>query len=148
MKVPDFNDAHPLIVFDGVCHFCSRSMQILFEHEKGVEIHFTQTRSSLGRALLRHYHLDPDDPVSFLFLYQGKASQSSAAIFSLCKHLKGWPRLVRYFWIIPRPVTNLAYRILARNRYKIFGKSDVCLVPSAQMQKRLLDPVKFYAEKT
>lgn len=135
--VPAFDDTNPLVIFDGVCHFCSRSMRIVYEHEK-TPINFAPTQSPLGRVLLMHYGLDTDDPASFLYLNDGNALQSSTAVFALAKHLKGWPSLIRLCWVIPRPLTNLAYKLFARNRYKWFGKSDVCLIPSPEMKSRLI----------
>lgn len=135
--VPAFDDAHPLVIFDGVCHFCSRSMRIVFEHER-TPINFAPTQSSLGRALLTHYGLDANDPASFLYLDNGHALQSSTAVFALAKQIKGWPTLIRLFWVIPRPLTNFAYKLFARNRYKWFGKSNTCLIPSPEMKSRLI----------
>lgn len=137
-SVPKFEDVDAFVVFDGVCHFCSRSMRIVFEHEKD-PIHFIPTQSGLGRALLAHYDLDPDDPASFIFVNHGRARFSSTGVFALSRKLKGWPALLQVFWIIPRPLTDWLYGIFARRRYNVFGRSDMCLIPSADMKSRLLD---------
>jgi predicted DCC family thiol-disulfide oxidoreductase YuxK len=137
-NVPDFDDAQPFVVFDGVCHFCSRSMRIVFEHEKQ-PIHFVPTQSELGRTLLNHYGLNADDPASFIFIDQGKARFSSSGVFALSGELKGWPALMQIFWIMPRPITDWFYGVFARNRYNWFGKSEVCMVPSPDMKNRLID---------
>lgn len=137
--MPKFDGQDPLVVFDGVCHFCSRSMRIVFNHEKDVPIYFTPTQSDLGRALLVKNGLNPDDPSSFLFIYAGQTWASSSAVFALAKLLKGWPGLVRVFWLIPRPLTNWVYKVFARNRYNWFGKSDVCIIPTPKMKARLMD---------
>lgn len=139
LEIHEFDDQNPLVVFDGVCHFCSRSMRIVFAHEKHIPIYFTPTQSELGKALLTTHGLDPDDPSSFLFLHSGKVWTSSSAVFALAKLLKGWPTLVRLFWIIPRPLTNWVYKVFARNRYTWFGKSDICMIPIPDMKARLLD---------
>ena len=139
MEICEFDDRNPLVVFDGICHFCSRSMGIVFTHEKDVPIYFTPTQSKLGKALLVKNGLNPDDPSSFLFLHEGNVWTSSSAVFALAKLLKGWPTLVRLFWILPRPLTNWVYKIFARNRYNWFGKSDVCMIPTPEMKARLLD---------
>ena len=139
-NVPKFDDSHPLVVFDGICNFCSRSMRVVFFHETQ-PIYFTATQSDLGQALLLHYGLDPKDPSSFLFLHNGKAKQSSDAIFALAGLLKNWPRLIGIFWIIPRPFTDFVYKIFARNRYKWFGKKTACLLPTPEMKLRMLGNV-------
>jgi len=137
-NIPSFEDKDLLVVFDGVCHFCSRSMRAVFEHEKQ-PIYFIPTQSILGNRLLIHYGLDPDDPASFIFLEKGKAKFSSSGVFALSRYVSGWPAILRVFWIIPRPLTDFAYKIFARNRYRWFGKSDTCMVPSDEMKSRLLD---------
>lgn len=116
-------------------------MRIVYEHETS-PIYFAATQSDLGRALLTHYGLDPDDPSSFLFLSDGKAWQSSSAVFALAKLLRGWPKFLLIFWVIPRPFTDFVYRMFARNRYKWFGKSDVCMIPSPDMKARMVGIVK------
>ena len=116
-------------------------MRIVFKHEN-TPIYFAATQSDLGIALLTHYGLDPDDPSSFLFLRGGEALRSSSAVFSLAGQLRGWPKLLLIFWIVPRPLTNFVYRIFARNRYKWFGKSDACMIPSPQMKARMVGVVK------
>ena len=93
-------------------------MRIVYEHETS-PIYFAATQSDLGRALLTHYELDPDDPSSFLFLSGGKALRSSSAVFSLAGQLRGWPKLLLISWIIPRPLTDFIYRVFAKNRYKM-----------------------------
>jgi len=89
--VPKYNGQNPLVVFDGVCHFCSRSMRTVYTHEKDIPIYFTPTQSELGKALLEKNGLDSDDPKSFLFLYKDKVWTSSSAVFALAKHLRGDP---------------------------------------------------------
>ena len=137
--MPKFDNRKPLVVFDGVCHFCSRSMRLVYSHEKDVPIYFAPTQSKLGKKLLTENGLNPDDPSSFLFLYGGKVWTSFGAVFALAKMLKGWPACVCMFWIIPRPLTDWVYRIFARNRYTWFGKSDFCMVPTPDMKSRLVD---------
>ena len=112
-------------------------MRVVFKHETS-PIYFAATQSDLGSALLTHYGLDPDDPSSFLFLRGGKAWQSSSAVFALAKLLRGWPKLLLIFWVIPRPLTDFVYRAFAKNRYKWFGKSDTCMIPSPEMKARMV----------
>jgi len=88
-------------------------MGIVFKHEKDLAINFTPTQSDLGRGLLTHMGLDPDDPKSFLFLHAGRVWTSSSAVFALAKHLRGWPAWVRVFWIVPRPLTDSLYGLAA-----------------------------------
>jgi predicted DCC family thiol-disulfide oxidoreductase YuxK len=114
-------------------------MRIVFEHDKSETINFAPVQSVLGAALLMHYGLNPNDPASFIFLEDGPAKFSSSAVFALSGKLKGWPRLVQIFWIIPRPLTDLLYKIIARNRYKWFGKSEACLIPTPEMKSRLIN---------
>ena len=136
--VPVYSDGQPLVVFDGVCHFCSRSMAIVYAHEKQ-PIFFVPMQSQFGREIMSKHGLDPDDPSSFLFTFNGRVFTSSSGVFALAKFLKGWPRLIRVFWIVPRPLSDWAYGVFARNRYRWFGKSKTCMIPTPDMKSRLLD---------
>lgn len=136
--VPDFDDTHPVMVFDGVCHLCSGAARLIHSRETR-PIYFVPIQSNLGKSLLAHYDLNPADPTSFLYLEDGIVRTDSAAVFALFKKIKGWPRLINVFSLLPRGVTDWAYRIVARNRYALFGKSVTCVIPAPTLRARFLD---------
>ncbi len=125
-------------LFDSQCLLCSRGVQYTLRHEKDATIRFVAIQSGEGRALARQHDIDPDDPTTFLFIEEGTALEASDAVIALAQHLKrlGWiARLCRF---IPRPLRDAAYRMIARNRYALFGKTDACIIPSAEQRHRFV----------
>jgi len=133
------NDGAPVIVFDGVCLLCSRWVRFVLRHDRGGNIRFASMQSGSGRALLQRFGLDPNDPLSLLYVVDGEGFQDSDAILRVLGSFGGAWRLTAVLRLIPRPGRDALYRWLARNRYRWFGRSDRCFVPSADQSGRFLD---------
>ena len=88
--------------------------------------------------MLSHYGLDPDDPDSWLYLVDGQVFKSLDAVIRVGKRLGGWGRLLQIFRIFPKPVQDWLYKRLARNRYRLFGRREVCLVEDKGLRSRLI----------
>lgn len=125
-------------VFDSVCVLCSRGVQYTLKHEKAASIRFVAIQSDEGRLLAQSKGIDPDDPTSFLFIEDGKALEKTDAIIALSKHLKGPAQIAVILKIIPRRIRDAAYLFIARNRYRIFGKTDICIVPPINQRERFV----------
>ncbi|HVJ61216.1 MAG TPA: thiol-disulfide oxidoreductase DCC family protein [Tahibacter sp.] len=128
-----------VVVFDGVCLLCSRWVGFVVRHDRGARIRFAAMQSASGRELLAQHGLDADDPLSFLYVADGHGYQNSDAIVRVLTSFGGAWRLARALRVIPRPLRDAAYRLIARNRYRWFGRRDVCLVPDAAIAARFLD---------
>ncbi|WIV49840.1 DUF393 domain-containing protein [Marivivens sp. LCG002] len=136
--VPSFDDYAPVAVMDAECAFCSWSARLLHRLDKSGEVRICPIQSPLGAALARHYGLDPSDPVSWLFLDEGRAFVDLEAVIQAGQRMGGWARFTVLFRVFPRPVRDWLYRSVARNRYRLFGKADMCALPDLLFQKRLL----------
>lgn len=132
-------DAGPIVVFDGVCRLCSHWVQFLLRHDRSGRIRFASMQGNAGRALLQQNGLDPDDPLSFLWIERDRGYRNSEAVLRLLAALGGGWRLARAFLIVPRPWRDALYRLVARNRYRWFGRRDACLLPDAAVAQRFLD---------
>ncbi|HEY8616994.1 thiol-disulfide oxidoreductase DCC family protein [Phenylobacterium sp.] len=136
---PDVLDG--LWVFDGVCNFCSGSVQLALRLDRRGELRFTPLQSPFGRAIAERYGLDLENPDSFLFFDRGQPLDASDAVLALARRLGppwSWAGLLR---AIPKPARDAAYGLLARNRYRLMGKKAGCMVPSPQVRARfLLEP--------
>lgn len=95
-------------------------------------------QTPLGAALLRHYGLVPEDPSSWLFIDNGVAHRDFEAVLHAGRSFGGWARLTGALRAVPGPLRNWLYRRLARNRYAVFGRADMCGLPDPAFQKRLL----------
>lgn len=128
----------PIWLFDSHCVLCSRGVQYALRHEKAPEIRFIAIQSETGRALAHHHEVDPDDPATFLFIQGGRALEASDAVIALSRYLKGPARIAPALRVVPKALRDAAYGLLARNRYKIFGKAKVCIVPPPEQQDRFV----------
>jgi predicted DCC family thiol-disulfide oxidoreductase YuxK len=130
--------AERIVVFDGVCHFCNRWVQFLLRHDRAGRFRFAPMQGEAGRTLLAGHGLDADDPATFLLLRAGKAHVQTDAILHVLGDL-GWPwRAAIALRIVPGALRDAGYRVLARNRYRWFGRRDVCVVPTDEQRARFL----------
>ncbi|NLG76757.1 MAG: thiol-disulfide oxidoreductase DCC family protein [Xanthomonadaceae bacterium] len=132
-------ESNSVIVFDGACVLCSRWVSFVLRHDRRGVFRFAAMQSATGHDLLREHGIDPHDPVSFLLLEQGRAYTDTDAIARVLLNFGFlWRSIARSMRIVPRPMRDASYRWLARNRYRFFGRREVCLVPSASDAERFL----------
>lgn len=139
MNAPDPAVEAPVIVFDGVCALCSRWVRFLLRFDRAGRYRFAAMQGAHGRRLLSAHGLDPDDPMSFLLLEDGRALTDSDAILRVLAGLGGPWRLATSARLLPRRWRDAAYRALARNRYRWFGRHDACYLPTPAQAARFLD---------
>lgn len=133
---PDAGGA--IVVFDGVCVLCSGWVGFLLRHDHARQFRFAAMQGEAGRRLLDAHGLDPDDPMSFLLLDATGARTDSDAIIAVLARLGGVWRIAAALRALPRGLRDAAYRRLARNRYRWFGKREACHLPSAAERERFL----------
>lgn len=128
-----------IVLFDGVCNLCSRSVQLVIKHDPGCAFQFAAIQSDAGKVLLKQYHIaDPATPESLILIDEGKAYQYSSAALRIAGKLKSWHRFLYAFLIVPPFLRNAVYRFIARNRYRWWGRQDICWLPSPDLRKRFL----------
>ena len=137
-SVPHFDDSGPVVFMDGECALCSRTARMIARLDRRGEFRICPVQSELGQDILRHYGLDPGNPESWLYLANGKAYASLEAVIEAGARLGGMAQLVRIFLILPRPARDWLYRRIARNRYAVFGREEMCAIPDAALRRRLL----------
>ena len=128
----------PVLVFDGVCVLCSRWVHFILRHDRAARIRLAPMQSRAGRELLAEFGLDPDNPLSLLYVVDGCGYQDSDAILRVLASFGGAWRATALLRAIPRFVRDPLYRWLARNRYRWFGRTDQCLVPAPDQAARFL----------
>lgn len=127
-----------LMLFDGVCHLCDGTVRTVLRLDRKGAIRFTPIQSSHGRALARAHGLDPDTPESFLFFDQGRPLARTAAIGALLRRLPPPWRWLAAVDRLPRGPADAAYDWIAANRYRLFGRSDACMVPTPEQRARFV----------
>jgi predicted DCC family thiol-disulfide oxidoreductase YuxK len=128
-----------VVIFDGVCNLCVRSVKFIINHEADQLLRFTPLQSPAGARLLREYGFDPEDAKSFVLVADGKPYVKSDAAIRVARHLRGGWRLIGAIKIIPRPIRNWTYDVIARNRYRWFGRSEGCMVPTPELLSRFVE---------
>jgi predicted DCC family thiol-disulfide oxidoreductase YuxK len=126
-----------IIVFDGVCNFCNRVVQIIIRHDPSAQIHFTAQQTEAGEKLLHQYSIK-ESISSVVFITKGAVYYQSDAVIEIAKLLTGWPTVFKYTIIVPRFFRNYIYQLIAANRYRLFGKQDLCMVPKEEDKKRFI----------
>jgi predicted DCC family thiol-disulfide oxidoreductase YuxK len=127
----------PLLVYDGSCGFCSRSVQFILRHERRHDLLFVTRDSEFGRELRRRFHLERVE--SMLWIAGNEALIESSAVLRAARYLGGiWAILAAIGSLVPAPVRNWAYRLIARNRRRLLSRTAICLVPTAEQRERFL----------
>ncbi|MEM0976474.1 MAG: DUF393 domain-containing protein [Pseudomonadota bacterium] len=137
-NVPKFDERKITLVMDGDCALCSWGARNIARFDHSDQFRIAIVSSELGSSLLNHYGLDPKDPDSWLLLDKGEAFTSMPAILRASRHL-GWVRyvLAPLGWL-PRGWQDWLYQRIARNRYRVFGRSELCALPDANLRRKLI----------
>ncbi len=136
-------DTH-LILHDGACGLCSRLVQFVLRHDRRGVFSFAALQSAVGRSVVASIGGRPDDLTSFYVVadYRSAAprvfTRSDAALF--VASALPWPwRAARFLRFVPSTIRNAVYDAVARHRYRVFGRDDQCLIPSAEFNRRFID---------
>lgn len=129
----------PTILFDGVCNLCNGSIQFILKRDPESRFRFASLQSESGRRLVAENGLDPDVLSSVILIEDGKVYRESTAALRIARHMSGAWKLLRVLVLIPRPIRDAVYRMIARNRYRWFGKSETCWLPTPELRARFLD---------
>lgn len=128
-----------LVVFDGECVLCSGFFRFLVWADRDQHLHFALAQSEFGEALYDHYGLKADDYDTNLVIIDGKLHERLHGVF-MCMKVLGWPwRALCVFAKLPDVFLDWLYYKVARNRYRLFGRRDGCLVPSGDVMERFVD---------
>lgn len=128
----------PIILFDGVCNFCSGMVNFIIRQDKKKVFRFAALQSEAGQKLLEQYDLPKEKFDSFLLIDNGKIYKSSTAGLKLYGRLPWYWKWTQVFWIVPPFLRDAVYNFIARNRYRWFGKKEACMVPTADVRSRFL----------
>lgn len=128
-----------IVVFDSQCLLCSKWVKFLLKFDRQSVFRFASIQGATGKALLSREGLRVDGLQTLLLVDGNRSWQHTGAILRVL-HALGWPwRAAWLLWAVPAPVRDAAYRLVARNRYTLFGRSETCLIPPADYSRRFLD---------
>lgn len=136
---------HPIILYDGVCGLCNRLVQFLLKHDKHARLRFASLQSDFAARVLQRHGVDPKDldTMHVIENYEQpdeRVLQRSDAILRAGRELGSfWSVLAAAGRVVPRALRDPFYRFVARNRYRVFGKYDTCMLPEPSQRSRFLD---------
>jgi len=138
-------DANPVILYDGICGLCNRLVRFILTQDKSGRLYFASLQSDFAAKILRRHDLDTTDLDTFHFVenYEQPSErvfQRSDAVLRVGRELGGfWAVLAAVAKVLPRALRDLLYRIIARNRYRVFGRYETCMLPAPNQRSRFLD---------
>ena len=127
-----------VILYDGVCVFCSRWVRFVAAHDREQRFRFTAIQSGYGTRLAQAFGIDAKDPDTNAVVHGGVAYFKSDAALTVLGHLPGWG-WVRVLRFLPKPLRDAVYNLVARNRYRIFGKYEECFVPDTSTRAKVIE---------
>ncbi len=131
---PDDN----VVLYDGVCIFCSRWVRFVAVRDTKRVFRFTAIQSPYGQRLARNFGINPNDPDTNAVIRGGVAYFRSDAALTVLGSLPGW-QWARGLKVVPRPLRDAVYNLVARNRYRIFGTYDTCYLGDASFRDRIVE---------
>ncbi len=135
-------DQRPVILFDGVCNLCNSAVQWVIERDQDRRFYFASLQSEAARRELERV-LGQDEiaalPDSIVLLDSDGVHTRSAAALRIARGLGGPFALLRLGVVLPRPIRDAIYDLIARNRYRWFGRRDTCMTPTPDIAARFLD---------
>lgn len=128
-----------LVVFDGVCKLCNRAVNFIIKRDPDAKFLFVPIQSPLARGLMEKHRVNQTGVDTFVLIKAGQCFTQSDAALAIAKDLSGcWPML-RFLSLFPRSLRDYVYRVIARNRYRIFGRYKACKMPDEDYKSRFLD---------
>lgn len=132
------NNQRRILLFDGVCNLCNGIVQFTIKKDPQAKFKFASLQSESGQILLRQFGLPTNDFNSFVYIKGDNYFLKSSAGLHVLKDLGGPWKLLYAFIVVPKPVRDFVYNIIAKMRYKVFGKRDTCMVPRPDLKQRFL----------
>lgn len=139
-------DKRHIVIFDGVCNFCNGAVNFIIQRDPGGKFVFTPMQSQLAKELIDKHGFNNVGVDTFLLIKNDKCHIWTNAAFEITKDLTGYWYLFNILRIIPRPVRDWLYRLFARNRYSLFGRTDACMVPTPELLGRFIGLEKEHDE--
>jgi predicted DCC family thiol-disulfide oxidoreductase YuxK len=127
-----------VILCDGVCVFCSHWVRFVAARDADRRFRFTAIQSGYGTRLAQAFRIDPHDPDTNAVVHGGKVFFKSDAALTVLSLLPGWG-WVRLLRLVPKPLRDAVYNLVARNRYRIFGKYEACFVGDEGFRERVME---------
>ena len=130
--------AKNIVLFDGVCNLCNGLVRFIIKRDRNGKFKFASLQSEIGQQWLLRFGLAKNEFESFVLIEGDKYYVKSAAALKMLRGLGGIWKVFYVFILVPRPVRDFMYDLIAKSRYKIFGKRNICMIPTPELKERFL----------
>jgi predicted DCC family thiol-disulfide oxidoreductase YuxK len=127
-----------IVVFDALCPLCSANARFILKRDRARRFRLASVQSDVGRALYTRFGLDADDPDTMLVVHGDRLYRDSDAVLAIARALGAPWSAAAAARLVPRALRDAAYRWVARNRYRLFGRRETCWLPAPEYRDRLL----------
>lgn len=127
-----------IVLFDGVCNFCNASVNFVIERDTAGYFKFAPLQSEIGEELVAKHDINTAETDSVIVVENDRAYTHSSAALRIAKQLDGIWSWSYAFVVVPKPIRDLAYRVFAKYRYRLFGRQDACMMPTPEIRARFL----------
>lgn len=130
-----------LVLFDGVCNLCNGTVQFIIRHDKAGRFQFASQQSEAGQRILQQHGIPTEAALadSVVVIEGERVWLESDAAFHILYRLGGVWSIPAVLWFLPKRLRDWAYRLIAKNRYRLFGRRERCMVPIPELKERFLD---------
>lgn len=132
------NEVSAILLFDGVCNLCNETVLFIIDKDPKKRIKFAALQSVGGREIIEKIRLEANYLKSLVLIIGDKYYLKSDAVFQILSILGGVWKLFYVFKIIPKPIRDYMYDLIAKYRYKVFGRKENCMIPSEEIRQRFL----------
>ncbi len=127
-----------IIIFDGVCNFCNDAVNFILKRDKHKRFLFTPMQSNFAKTLIEKSQNEKADLDTIILIKDAVIFVRSEAALEIAKDIGGFWFLLRVLKLIPVPIRDYFYKVFANNRYKIFGRREVCMIPTQELKNRFI----------
>jgi len=132
------NEHNHIVFFDGVCNLCNNTVDFLMHHNKDGNLKFSSLQSEFANRFLSQHSIDLNELSTIYFYTNGQLHHKSKAAFNIAQHLNVPYRYLNFFSFLPEGFSNIFYDLIAKNRYRLFGKKETCRIPTQAELSRFL----------
>ncbi len=126
-----------IVLFDGICNFCSDSVNFIIGHDHARRFTFAPLQSEVGRELIAKYKIGSEVD-SIVLIDEGRAFTHSTAALRIAKGLGGVWTVTYVLILVPAAIRDWIYTVFAKHRYRLFGKKNACMIPTPDVRSRFL----------
>jgi predicted DCC family thiol-disulfide oxidoreductase YuxK len=130
---------HPIVLFDGVCNFCNGSINLIIRRDRSKIFRFAPLQSETGAKVLRQFGLPPDSVETIVLVEDDGCYTRSTAALRIVRRLGGPWSILYVLSVIPAAARDIVYDLIARNRYRWFGRKNACMIPTPDVRERFLE---------